>query len=273
MAYSYKTSITFGFVFIPVELHAVIKNNDIGFNMIHKKTKERIKYVKTCPNCGADVNSQDIVKGFEFDRDRYVTFTSDEFNKLKTQKDKSITIQQFSSLNEIDPIFFDRSFYVVPTNAFDAYNLMAEVMSKQKKVAIAKTVLGNKEVVVCLRSKNGGLILSTMYFFEEVQNQPYKNEKSNIKEKELMVAKSLVSVMEKKFDAKDFVDEFKMRLEKAIQQKINGESIKKIESKKVPNKVIDLMSALKQSLAEKNKIPNKNVLVMPQIKKKAKARK
>jgi DNA end-binding protein Ku len=275
MAYSYKTSITFGFVFIPIELFAVIKNTDISFNMIHKKTKQRIQYKKTCLNCEDNVNSQDIVRGFEYNKDEYATFTNEEFNKLKTKKDKNVTIMQFANLDDIDPIFYDRSFYVVPTNAFDAYNLMAEVMSKQKKVAIAKTVLGNKEVLVSIRSKNGALILSTLFFFEEVQPQPYKIEKPKNNEKELTVAKALVSAMEKDFEPKEFIDEFKIRLEKAIEQKINGKQIQKVSEVKTPNKVINLMNALQKSLNAKTKqsLKKQNVFVMPKRKKKVKATK
>lgn len=275
MAYSYKTSISFGFVFIPVELFVVVKNNDISFNMLDKKTKERIEYKKTCSGCEENVSSKDIIRGFEYEKDRYVTFTNDEFNKLKTQKDKSIAILQFSNLDEIDPIYFEKSFYVVPTNAFDAYDLIVEILKKQKKIAIAKTVLGNKEVIVSIRSKNGILILSTMYFYEEVQSQPYKVEKSKMTEKELNVAKALLKAMDSKFKPEEFKDEFRIRLEKAIQQKIDGKQVEKVAEVKTPNKVINLMTALKKSLTatQKKDLKKQNVFVMSKTKKTARSKK
>lgn len=118
MAYSYKGSISFGLVYIPVTLHNSIKENDIGFNMIDKKTMSRVKYKKTCADCeGREVKQEDIVKGYEYEEGKYVIFEESDFEKIKTKKDKNITIEHFVKLDEDDPLYFDRPYYVNPTGA------------------------------------------------------------------------------------------------------------------------------------------------------------
>ena len=115
MAYSYKGSISFGLVYIPVTLHSAVKDNSIGFNMIDKKTMSRVKYKKTCADCdGREVKQEDIVKGFEYEDGKYVIFENNDFDKLKSKKDKNITIEKFVNLSEVDPIYFDKPYYVVP---------------------------------------------------------------------------------------------------------------------------------------------------------------
>ena len=156
MAYSYKCSISFGLVYIPVTLHASVKTQDVGFNMLDKKTMSRVKYKKTCEECdGREVKQEDIVKGYEYEDDKYVVFTEEDFEKLKTKKDKNITIQKFVDIAEIDPIYYDRPYYVNPTGAENAYALLLRAMEEEKKVGIAKTVLGNKETLIALRAKDG----------------------------------------------------------------------------------------------------------------------
>ena len=169
MSYSYKGAITFGLVYIPVTLNASIKNNDIGFNLIDKKTMSRVKYKKTCVDCdNKEVKNEDIVKGYQYEKDKYVIFTDKDFEKLKTQKDKNITISEFVNLNEVDPIYFEKSYYVNPVGAEKAFFVLMDAMEKQKKAGIAKCVLGTKETLILLRAKNGKMLASTLYFYDEV---------------------------------------------------------------------------------------------------------
>ncbi|MGN0961016.1 MAG: Ku protein, partial [Christensenellales bacterium] len=109
MAYSYKGAITFGLVYIPINLVVSVKEHDIGFNMLEKKTKSRVKYKKTCVDCNdKEVKNEDIVKGYQYEKDKYVIFTDEDFEKIKTEKDKNITIEQFVNIEEIDPIYYDK---------------------------------------------------------------------------------------------------------------------------------------------------------------------
>ena len=159
MAYSYKGSISFGLVYIPVTLHNSIRQNDIGFNMIDKKTMSRVRYKKTCEdNENREFKQEDIVKGFEYEDGKYVIFEEKDFEKIKTKKDKNITIEQFVDIADIDPIYYDKSYYVVPTGAEKAYAVLLTAMEQSGKAAIAKTVLGIKETLVMIRAKDGQML-------------------------------------------------------------------------------------------------------------------
>lgn len=254
MAQSYKTSISFGLVYIPITLHAVIKNNDIGFNMLHKKTHSRIKYVKTCEDCPIEVKSSDIVKGFEYEDGKYVVLSETDFKKLKSKKDETITISQFAHLKEIDPIYFDKSYYVVPTGAVVAFHLLMQAMKDENKIAIAKVVLGNKETMVCLRVSESQMILSTMYFYEEVQLNPYNVKSIKNNEQELKLAKTIIKSLSKKFEPEKYVDEYRERVKQAIEDKINGIEIKAAKQPKGA-KVINLLDALELTLKQSKQKP------------------
>lgn len=249
MAVSYKGAISFGLIYIPISLHTVIKTNDISFNMIEKKTMSRVKYKKTCLDCNdEEVSQRDIVKGYEYEEGKYVIFESEDFEKIKSKKDKNITIEAFVNLSDIDPIYYDKAYYVIPEKgATRAYNLLLAAMEKEKKVGIAKTVLGTKEKLVALRVKGGVMYLNTMYFYEEVQNIPYLIEKTKVEKQELSLAITLVNSMTRKFLPEEYVDEYKIKIEEAIQAKIAGKQIvKKYEIE--GNQALDLMAALQASL-------------------------
>lgn len=248
MAYSYKCSISFGLVYIPIKLHACVKENKIGFNLLDKKTKSKIKYKKTCEKCnGTEVKPENIVKGYEYDEDKYVIFEDSEFEKLKTAKDKNITIEQFVKLDEIDPIYFAQPYYVEPTGAEKAFCLLLQVLEKEKKVGIAKTILGSNETLVALRARNGELILNTLFFDEEIQKNPAKIPNEKLDKKELEMAKLIVQSMSAPFEPQKYKDEYQERIEKAIEQKIAGKEIVEPKSER-QNSVADLMDALSLSL-------------------------
>lgn len=255
MAYSYKGAISFGLVYIPITLSLSIKEHDIGFNMLEKKTKSRIKYKKTCVDCNnKEVKNEDIVRGYQYEKDKYVIFTNEEFEKLKTPKDKNITIEHFVNLSEIDPIYFDKSYYVTPVGANKAYYVLLKAMESEKKAGIAKTVLGTKETLVLLRANDGKMLVNTLFFYNEVQKMP-AIEKPKIAKQELELAKSLVNQMTAKFEPEKYKDEYYLRLQKAIKRKISGHEIVEAKEEQEPAKIINLMEALKKSLVtEKKKV-------------------
>ncbi len=248
MAYSYKTAIEFGLVYIPVTLQSCVKTKDVGFNMIYKKTGQRIKYKKTCENCPANISKEDIVKGYEYEKGKYVTLTDEELEKIKSPKDKSVAISEFVKISEIEPIFFDKSFYVLPHGADKAFYLFLKALEEEKKVAISKTVLGSKEQVVAIHVSNGKMILTTLHFYDEVQAEPEEKYEKNISAGELKLAKTLIDNMSAKFDASKYHDEYREKVLEAIKTKVNGQKIKATKQKKLPPNVINLMDALKKSL-------------------------
>lgn len=248
MAYSYKGAISFGLVYIPITLSLSVKEQDIGFNMLEKKTKSRVKYKKTCVDCNnKEVKNEDIVKGYQYEKDKYVIFTNEDFEKLKTPKDKNITIESFVSLDEIDPIYFDKAYYVKPVGADKAFHVLLKAMESEKKAGIAKTVLGTKETLILLRVRDGKMLVNTLYFHSEVQKAPeIANQK--IAKKELDLAKNLIEQMTGKFEPEKYKDEYYTKLKKAIKRKISGNEIVESKDEKQPSKIINLMEALQKSI-------------------------
>lgn len=248
MAYSYKGSLSFGLVYIPINLHNSIKENDIDFNMIDKKTMSRVKYKKTCADCeGREVKQEDIVKGFEYEEGKYVIFEESDFEKIKSKKDKNITIEKFVDLSQVDPLYFDKPYYVVPTGAEKAFTVLLKAMEEENKAAVAKTVLGTKETLILIRAKDGQMLLNTLFFEEEVTKNPAKEIKEEGSEQELKMAKALIEGMSGDFNPEEYKDEYRAKIQEAIEQKIAGKEIIAPKEKE-EGTVANLMDALKKSL-------------------------
>lgn len=248
MGYSYKGSLSFGFVYIPITLHNTVKNNDISFNLIDKQTLSRVKYIKSCVDCDDRIlNQEDIVKGYEYEDGKYVLFSDEDFEKIKSQKDKNITIEKFVDLIEIDPLYFDRPYYIAPTGAEKAFKVLVTAMEEESKAAIAKAVLGTKETLLCIRAKEGQMLLNTLFFEEEVQKNPAKEIKETVSEKEIKLAKSLLESMSGEFDPAEYKDEYRAKVQKAIEEKIAGKEIT-VPKERMAKNVTSLMEALEMSL-------------------------
>ncbi len=241
-----KTSISFGLVNIPVVINPIIKNNDVSFNQLHKKCGSRIKYVKYCSHCKKEVKQSDIIKGYEYEKDKYITLSDEEFNNLKSEDDKTIEIVGFVDLKEIDPVFFEKSYVVNVNSKSKAYSLFKDALDKTKKVALAKTVIGTKFYYVVLRLSDGIMVMNTLYFLEEVIIPEAVGEAKYTK-KELDLAVELINSLKTKFTPEDLIDEYQTKIKKAIDMKIDGKTIKK-SSKKSEKSIKDLMTALEMSL-------------------------
>lgn len=247
MAYSFKGSLSFGLVYIPIQLQKCVRTNEIGFNMLDKQTMSRIKYKKTCVDCGGrEVLQNDIVKGFQYEDDKYVIFDDSDFEKIKTEKDRNITIERFVDLGDIDPIYYDTPYYVVPVGAENAYALLLKAMEDENKVGIAKTVLGTKETLIALRARGGAMCLNTLFFYEEIQKNPAKEVKAVSNPKELDLAKMIIRNMSVPFEPESYKDEYREKLQKAISDKIAGKELEAPKEK--VGRVTDLMDALQQTL-------------------------
>ena len=173
MAVAHKGAISFGLVHIPVDLYTATQDVGIRFNQLHNKCKSRIRYKKVCPVCNiSDLKPEDIVKGYEYEKDKYVIMESEDFENIKTEKDKTITILHFADLKEIDPIFYEKTYYVAPNGSDKAYVLLKTALESEQKVAIGRTVLGTKETMVTIRPAKEGLVIETMYFLEEIKAIP-----------------------------------------------------------------------------------------------------
>ncbi|QVK19874.1 Ku protein [Mycoplasmatota bacterium] len=247
MGVSWKGSISFGLIFIPISLQIATSEEKIGFNMLHKDCKHRIHYKKVCEHCLEEVKQNEIVKGYQYEEDKYVVFNEQDFEKIKTPKDKSINIEQFVNLDEIDTIFYDKTYYVVPTGGERAFELLKRALIETKKVGIAKTVLGTKESLVALRMSGDKLVLNKMFFLSEIRSVQYPILNIEVNQAEVNLAKQLIENMTSRFQPEIYRDEYIEKIKKAVKQKIEGRKITVTEE--LPdNNIINLMEALQESV-------------------------
>lgn len=243
------SSISFALVNIPVIMNPIIKNNDTSFNQLHTKCQERITYVKYCPHCKVNLKEKDIIKGYEYEDNKYITFSKEELDKLKPEQDKEIDIVSFVPLSEIDPMYFEKSYILETEGKGKAYNLFCEALKRSKLVAVAKTVIGSKFYYCILRFFEKRIIMTTLYFEEEVMINE-KNTKNEVDEKELNMAIKLIENLKGKFEPKKYKDEYQDNIRNAIDDKIDGKKISK-SKKKSKKQITDLMKALEKSLKKK----------------------
>lgn len=248
MAVAHKSAISVGLLYIPVGLYKTTRDTSISFNQLCKDSKERIKYKKYCPSCDKEINNEDIIKGYEYEKGHYVTFTPEELECIKTKKDKTIHIEHFAKMSEIDNILFDKDYYLVPEpGAEKAYELLRQALLSKKEVAIAKTVLGTNENLFVLYPTKECIIGKILFYQEEIQELPKSQVKVDLTKQELDMAKILIDSMTQKFDITSYHDEYQERLREAITTKINGNNIVSIDTS-TPNNIINLMEALQKTV-------------------------
>lgn len=257
-AVSSKTVISFGLVAIPVALYTATQDNDIHFNQLHKEDGQRVKYKKTCSHCGKEVTSNDIIKGYQVDSDHYVTVSEEELDAIKTEKEKSIQILHFANLNQISPIYYDKSYHVVPQAGGDkAFELLRQALMQEQKIAIGKTVMGTHETLMSIIPREDGILISTMHFEDEVRAIPKSYEKPAISEQELGMAVTLINSMDTPFDPASYKDEYQIKLRELIESKLNGNQIVAAKAQEETGNIIDLMEALEKSIKSNSKAPKR----------------
>lgn len=249
MAVSHRGAISFGMVHIPVGLYTATQDNDIHFNQLCKEDGSRIKYKKICAGCGKEIGAGDIIKGFEYEPGKYVMMTDDDFEKAKSEKDKTIHILHFTDLPNIRPIYFDKTYHAVPEQGGDkAFELLRRAMKDENKIAVAKTVMGTKGKLLALIPTDNGILIETLFFADEVKEAPKEAEHTEVNESELQMAKTLVNAMVKEFEPEQYKDEYREKLWEIINGKIQGNEV--TAPTETVNNVIDLMEALKQSISK-----------------------
>lgn len=245
---SRKSVITFGMVAIPIAMFTATQDNDIHFNQLHKDDHSRIRYKKTCAHCGKDIKAEDIVKGYEYDDDKYVVIKEDEIEKIKTEKEKSIQILHFAQLNQISPVYYEKTYQAAPEPGGEkAFELLRSALMAEQKIAIGKTVMGTKDTLMAIIPREDGILISTMFYADEVKALQRQYTKPEVSEQELNMAKILITSMDTPFDPAMYKDEYQSRLRSLIEAKIAGKEIVAAEPTS-EGKVIDLMEALKASV-------------------------
>src|SRR5580692_11090725 len=235
--------LTFGLISMPVKLFSGARSSGISFNMLHRDDLSRLKQQYVCLGDGKVVERSDIVKGYEYRKDEYVVIEPEEIKKIEPKIVKT---------TEVDPVFFESSYYMVPDEAGRRpYALLTKAMEESEYVAIAQLTMHNREYTVFLRPHEGGMMLHTMYYEEEVRKvEGFGAPDVELKDAEVKVAHQLIEALATEWEPEKYHDSFQDNLKNLIQTKLEGGKIAEVEKPKKLAPVVDLMSALKQSLAE-----------------------
>jgi len=224
----------------------------VSFNQLHEKCGGRIKQQIHCPACNEVVDRSALVKGYEFAKDQYVRFTDDELKRLEAEASPTIDILEFVPLEQVDPIYFEKSYYLGPDKGGDkAYRLLCDAMNQASRVALAKYVMRGKESLVLIRASQGGLMLHAMYFADEIRDfgEIDKGKDATIKPGELALAQKLIEELSNPdFKPDQYHDEYRGRVLAVVESKVEGKEITTGAPQVARTQVIDLMEALKQSL-------------------------
>src|SRR5881398_1313440 len=244
--------LTFGLISMPVRLFSGARSSGISFHMLHPDDMSRIKQQLYCPNDNQVVDRADIVKGYEFRKDEYIVIEPDEIKKIEPQTAKTMEILEFVKADDVDPVYFESSYYMMPEEAGRRpYALLTKALEESEYVAIAKITMHNREYTAFLRPSEGGLMLHTMYYAEEVRKvEGFGAPDVELKEAEVKVAHQLIEALAADWDPEKYHDTFQDNLKNLIQTKLEGGKIAEVEKPKKLAPVVDLMAALKQSLAD-----------------------
>src|SRR3954454_13530062 len=244
--------LTFGLISMPVRLFSGARSSGISFNMLHREDLQRVKQQYICPAEGKVVERSEIVKGYEFRKGEYVVIEPEEIKKIEPKTAKSMEILEFVKADDVDPIYFESSYYLVAEEAGKRpYALLSKALEETEYVAIAKLTMHNREYTVFLRPYESGMMLHTMYYSDEVREmENFGTEGIELKDAEVKVAHQLIEALAADFDPEKYHDEFQENLKKLIKARLEGQEVIPIDKPKKPAPVVDLMSALKQSLAQ-----------------------
>ena len=245
----WKGYLTFGLVSFPVRLFSAARSEAVHFHMLHKKDLSRVKEVWFCTEEDKPIDRSDIVKGYEVAKGEYVTINDEELKKIAPTTATTMEILQFVATDRVDPLLFESSYYVAPEEKVSKpYALFMAALTETKRDAIAKVAMHNREHVVVIRPAEGGLVLHTLYYADELHkaNQA-EAPKTKFSAKELDMAKSLIQHLTGKFNLREFHDTYRENVERLIEEKKKGEKITTVKKPRKPP-VIDLMEALRKSL-------------------------
>lgn len=254
----WKGSISFGLVNIPVRLFAATEEKNVRFRYLHEPCRTPVEYRKVCPRCNKEISAEEIVKGYEFEKGRFVVIGESDLARIPSETTRSITIVDFVLQEEVDPIYYDRAYYLSPGEAGEkAFQLLRQAMEEAGMAAVVKIVLRTRQALGLLRVFQDVLALETMYYPEEVRPTsalPAWNREIAIHENELKMARELIRNLTAPFQPEKYTDDYRRALLEIIEAKIAGEEVH-IAPAVERGEVVDLMEALKASvkLAEKNR--------------------
>lgn len=247
----WKGAISFGLVNIPVKMFAATEEKDISMRYLHSKCGSPLSYVRKCPVCEEEVAWEEIKRGYEYEKGRFVLFEKEEFDQLKTDSSREIQILDFVHLSEIDPIYFQKTYYLGPGDTgVNAYSLLMRALNNSGKIGIAKVTMRSKTTLAAIRIVDGCLAMETIFYPDEirpVQQVPNLPEQAEVSEKELLMAEMLIEQLTTPFDPGKYHDDYRTRLLELIDSKVKGEEFK-VAPEAPQTNVVDLMAALQASL-------------------------
>jgi DNA end-binding protein Ku len=248
----WKGAISFGLVSIPIRLYPSTEEKTLKFNQLHDEDHGRIKYQRVCAIDGEEVPFEHIVKGYEYEKDKYVVLTDEDFDAVPIESSRSIDILQFVDLEEIDPIYYKKTYYLIPEEmGVKAYTLLREAMAQTGRVGIAKVSFRDKEHLATLRFRDDVFLLETMFWPDEIRAADFdeigESGKIKVRPQEVQMAESLIENLTSSFNPEEYHDDYREGLLQVVEKKVAGEEIEVIPEAE-PSKVVDLMEALKASV-------------------------
>lgn len=251
----WKGHLTFGLVSLPVKLYSAARSETVSFNQLHKHDNSRVKQVLYCQAEDKPIPRADIVKGYEYEKDKYVVIDEDDIKKVAPKTAKTMEILEFVKSADVDPIYMESSYYMAPDEAGEKpYALLFEALRQTGYCALAKIAMHNREHIVILRPSSKGILLHTMYYKDEIRMvDEFRTDTSLVKKPELELAKTLISSLEAAFEPEKYHDEYRDNLKALIQAKVEGRETVEVPAATQLAPVIDIMEALKMSLANAKK--------------------
>lgn len=251
----WKGHLTFGLVSLPIKLFSAARSETVSFNQLHKSDHSRVKQVLFCQLEDKPVPRNELVKGYEYEKDKYVILDEDDVKKAAPATARTMEILEFVKTDEVDAVYMDSSYYVAPDEAGEKpYSLLYEGLRKTGYVALAKVAMHNREHIVILRPGSRGLILHTMYYADEVRKvEEFRTDTTLIKDKELELATTLIESLAAPFEPEKYKDTYRENLMAMIKAKVEGKQLVEAPTTEKLAPVIDIMEALKMSLAQAKK--------------------
>lgn len=256
----WKGAISFGLVHVPIKMFTATEDKDISMRYIHRECGTPLAYIRKCPNCDIEVEWEQITKGYEYEKGRFVLFEKDELEALQAEANREIRILDFVDLNEIDPVYFQKTYYLGPgETGANAYSLLMTAMQQSGKIGIATVTIRSKSSLAAIRVIEGCLAMETIFYPDEirsVQQVPNLPQTVQVNEKELQMAQLLIEQLSTPFEPEKYQDNYRRDLLEIIHKKIAGEEIKVAPAQQKTN-VVDLMAALQASLEAVKTTDNK----------------
>jgi DNA end-binding protein Ku len=246
----WRGAISFGLVSIPIRVYTATEEKTLRFNQLHDEDYGRIRYQRVCAKDGEEVPYEHIVKGYEYEKDKYVILTDEDLDAVPVASTRNIDIQQFVDQSEIDPIYYKKTYYLGPEEAgLKAYQLLAEALREGGKVGVAKVSFRDKEHLAAIRLMDNILVLDTMFWPDELREAkfPELDQEVRVSDREVQMAESLIDNLSEPWSPEAYQDEYRVALLDIVEKKVAGEEIEEIAPVE-PARVVDLMDALKQSV-------------------------